>query len=315
VLQLLQALKLDTNCGENYVNPIWKIYLFCYHTDKLMGKHILKILMLGILLIIPAVIGASETFFRDLRRGSRGEDVKQLQIFLNSDKKTKIAGLGAGSQGRGTVFFGLKTRGALIKFQRQNNLLAEKGYLGVLTRRLLNEKVNKVKTGAPAAIKIFQPEADNKNLADDVLVPPASGAGGAKNDKTTLNLSVSAVTKQLENPLTNIFSFFPPPPKRSITMDIDYINPVSGGYGEIITIKGHGFSKTSNKIHTGYDIIDGVASSDGETLSFIFKAFQDVVREQKNNPQAFSKGYSWPFWIYVENETGISREARFEFKI
>jgi hypothetical protein len=59
------------------------------------------------------------TFARNLKLGSRGEDVRQLQIFLNTHG-FMLANSGAGSVGEETINFGTLTRNALIKFQEAN---------------------------------------------------------------------------------------------------------------------------------------------------------------------------------------------------
>jgi peptidoglycan hydrolase-like protein with peptidoglycan-binding domain len=55
-------------------------------------------------------------FTRTLRYGSQGDDVKALQVFLNTNSFT-VALTGNGSQGQETTFFGHATRRALIRFQ------------------------------------------------------------------------------------------------------------------------------------------------------------------------------------------------------
>lgn len=54
---------------------------------------------------------------RTLRTGSRGEEVKILQKFLNS-KGFPVASIGPGSPGNETTFFGAQTRSALMKYQQ-----------------------------------------------------------------------------------------------------------------------------------------------------------------------------------------------------
>ncbi|MCU0660124.1 MAG: peptidoglycan-binding protein [Candidatus Pacebacteria bacterium] len=64
---------------------------------------------------------------RDLKEGDTGEDVRELQIFLNtniepsggSDKTTIVAIKGAGSKGNETTYFGTATTAALRIFQEK----------------------------------------------------------------------------------------------------------------------------------------------------------------------------------------------------
>lgn len=55
-------------------------------------------------------------FKRNLKLGSTGEDVRQLQIFLNNNGFT-VSNKGLGSKGQETSYFGLLTRSAVIRFQ------------------------------------------------------------------------------------------------------------------------------------------------------------------------------------------------------
>ncbi|MFA6252225.1 MAG: peptidoglycan-binding protein [Candidatus Paceibacterota bacterium] len=58
-------------------------------------------------------------FSSNLALGSRGEEVKYLQRFLNSDPDTKVAYTGYGSSGWETTYFGYSTRAAVIRFQNK----------------------------------------------------------------------------------------------------------------------------------------------------------------------------------------------------
>jgi len=82
---------------------------------------------------------AAFQFTRELRSGFLGEDVRRLQIFLNS-KGFLISKQGPGSPGQETTRFGAFTRDALIKFQQANQILAT-GILGPVTRNLINSLI------------------------------------------------------------------------------------------------------------------------------------------------------------------------------
>lgn len=80
----------------------------------------LKLLFLSIFLALPVlVLAQTSTFTRSLRLGVSGEDVRALQVLLNSDTETRIAESGAGSPGSETDYFGPATRRAVIKFQEK----------------------------------------------------------------------------------------------------------------------------------------------------------------------------------------------------
>ncbi len=71
--------------------------------------------------VAPTVSGipASFKFKVNLKLGMVSDDIKYLQIVLNSDPDTKIANSGAGSPGQETTKFGSLTKTAVIKFQEK----------------------------------------------------------------------------------------------------------------------------------------------------------------------------------------------------
>jgi peptidoglycan hydrolase-like protein with peptidoglycan-binding domain len=77
------------------------------------------------------------TFTRNLTIGAKGEDVKQLQIFLNANGFT-IAATGAGSRGNETTTFGPATRAALARYQASKGITPAVGYFGPTTRARVN---------------------------------------------------------------------------------------------------------------------------------------------------------------------------------
>lgn len=76
---------------------------------------------------------SSVSFTRNLTVGSTGNDVKSLQIFLNS-KGFVVAASGAGSPGNESTYFGAKTKAALAKYQAANGISPASGFFGPITR-------------------------------------------------------------------------------------------------------------------------------------------------------------------------------------
>jgi len=77
------------------------------------------------------------SFMRDLKAGSTGDDVKGLQVFLNTHGYA-VASSGPGSPGNETTRFGAATRAALAKFQKANGISPAAGYFGPKTRAAVN---------------------------------------------------------------------------------------------------------------------------------------------------------------------------------
>ena len=72
---------------------------------------------------------------RTLRFGMTGEDIRQLQVYLNTHGYV-ISSFGAGAPGKETNYFGPKTKVAVIKLQLANKLVGD-GIVGPLTRAVL----------------------------------------------------------------------------------------------------------------------------------------------------------------------------------
>lgn len=73
------------------------------------------------------------SFARDLRLGSIGEDVRSLQVYLNTHGYV-LATKGPGSSGNETTRFGPATRAALVKLQKAAGITPAAGYFGAKTR-------------------------------------------------------------------------------------------------------------------------------------------------------------------------------------
>lgn len=76
-------------------------------------------------------------FTRNLKLGMTGNDVKELQKFLNNNGYI-VAPSGPGSLGNETTFFGQLTKKAVIKFQKDHDITPTAGYFGPVTRAVVN---------------------------------------------------------------------------------------------------------------------------------------------------------------------------------
>lgn len=82
---------------------------------------------------------SSATLARDLTLGSKGEDVRTLQKFLNA-KGFTIAATGAGSLGNESTTFGPATKAALIRYQKARGISPASGYFGKITRAVVGRE-------------------------------------------------------------------------------------------------------------------------------------------------------------------------------
>ncbi len=93
--------------------------------------------LLGAFLGVALIAGSADaamTWSRSLKLGSRGADVKDLQMFLNMCADTKVSMSGAGSPGMETTYFGPATKAAVIKWQAARGVSPQSGLFGPLSR-------------------------------------------------------------------------------------------------------------------------------------------------------------------------------------
>lgn len=87
----------------------------------------------------PATVSAGPSVYaRDLDVGMTGEDVKALQVYLNSHGHA-VAEAGPGSKGSETMMFGYATQAALMRFQQAHGITPAAGYFGPKTRMMLSQ--------------------------------------------------------------------------------------------------------------------------------------------------------------------------------
>lgn len=110
------------------------IYEWIINDKQIMN---IKQFFLGALVLAIVATGsasaATYTWTSTLKQGSTGEQVKNLQKFLNMYPAYQVSTSGAGSPGYETTSFASKTKAAVQKFQAANGLTAD-GVFGPMSR-------------------------------------------------------------------------------------------------------------------------------------------------------------------------------------
>lgn len=190
------------------------------------------------------LIPSTFRFERTLKTGTRGEEVRYLQVFLNRDIETRVNTPGLiGGSGNETDFFGAATRAAVVRFQnkyagevlRPANLRAGTGLVGAFTRAKLNVVLEETRAAAappqatttPSIPSLREPfqggspedmgEREEREIASVTLTPT-----------TTAPVSFEELNLKTRAALVNIIC---------TTIRSGSFNPVSGS-GIIIDPKG-----------------------------------------------------------------------------
>jgi peptidoglycan hydrolase-like protein with peptidoglycan-binding domain len=123
------------------------------------------LIIFSFVVIVPIADAAALT--RDLTVGAVGEDVRDLQKFLNTDAATVVAPSGVGSPGNESTYFGPATSAAVARFQakypdetyKKAGLSAPNGFVGALTRQVINSKMGFVtRASAPVSGFVYDPD-------------------------------------------------------------------------------------------------------------------------------------------------------------
>ncbi len=225
-----------------------------------------------------------------LRLGNTGNPVRSLQVILNNDSDTQVGARGAGSAGFETTSFGSKTRLALLKFQRKYALF-QTGYVDLATFNKINLLLSGVDTNATSTAA--------------TLIGQAANAP--------------------QSVFSNYFSNYP----SSLNgPTITTVTPTTVHDGDTVTITGTGFLDL-NKITTGFDHFDDVPSTDGRTITFVFRsrlqtdtnrqiAASGNSRRQSEVRAAFERytaNRPFPFFLMVSNGNGTSNTFRGIFQL
>ncbi len=134
----------------------------------------------------PPVSAPACEFTRNLTVGSRGEDVKCLQKYLNS-AGFKVAESGPGSPGNETTYFGPATKAAVAKWQQANGISPAAGYFGPLSRNKYKELAAAIPPVTPPA-----PSQPYLKVSAEGLAPGNLPSGSLYNKVLRLKFSAGS---------------------------------------------------------------------------------------------------------------------------
>lgn len=189
------------------------------------------------------------TFNKNLFVGERGEDVRQLQIFLNSNPRTRIANSGPGSVGNETIYFGSLTKNAIIKFQelyfndvlRPVGLFEGTGFVGHSTRVKLNELINQSNLST---------DVTNNLEVEDIVTSVAEMVNTSLEDDDVNDSLVEEIQEEVVFvDYENIALFFP--------------STYEATRGAEVIIFGAGFTREDNTVYFDEHVVEGVQSLSG----------------------------------------------------
>lgn len=369
-----------------------------FHT-KFFSIKVLRILLVVFFVVFYAQNTHAATFSRNLKIGLYGDDVRQLQILLNSNPNTLVSQFGAGSPGQETGYFGPATRRAVISFQEMYSLetlspvglTRGTGFVGPLTINKLNslqtgsaglsEPISRAVPGSfsklpiEEQIDIYKTDSTLGKIREDLIskiniglanrtnpnidfssykirensvfirdISTQQGPAGtrvqisgngflsvgndvylgkeymAKNiasDGNGLNITVPNIKAgRYDLVVTNTGGIsnsvvFVVTDEKTRPVSISSISPSSVGYGDKLTIRGSGFSTTSNELFTNFGRFKNIVSSDGVSMEFKFEpdGMGGINKLGKS-------GKVIPVELYLINENGITDQAsRFDFNI
>ena len=255
---------------------------------KVTSAHILSIIFLSMFIspqsgqaFMPVLDCTALT--SPLSIGMTNVSVRSIQLILNSDPRTVIASNGIGSSGNEGLYFGQKTKAAIIKFQElyKNDVLLPAGiavgtgYIGPLTLAKLRTFCN----GATTVIS-------STTSTSIFTVPRFQTINGS----SSVNVPIASTTASISFPPRSLYVKFP------ATIGTGVKPRYYGPPGSRIRIYGLGFTATENTLYLGDAYtVSHLTSKDGSTIDCTLPL--DVPRGKHD--------------LWVSNTNGVSKTKSF----
>lgn len=210
-------------------------------------------------------MNCSYMFNTNMKIGSRGTDVMNLQTVLNMYPQTRVAVSGAGSPGMETTYFGAGTRAAVNKFQALHlaelGITAPTGNVFAGTRGLLNMVCTGVSTnpGTPGVPTSTGPVSVMLGASQPTGMIVAGQAGARLADLTftgngtVTNMELQRVGVSADATLTNVYLY------DGNTRITDAASVVTGGYIRFNSSTGLFMVNGSRTITVRADIASGTS--------------------------------------------------------
>lgn len=207
--------------------------------------YIVVVAVVTLFSLSASSVFAGYVFNKNLRLGDTDIDVKELQMFLNTDEMTRVASEGPGSAGNETTYFGPATARAVALFQNKYaeeilapfGLMFGTGILGSGTRAKINTLLQtpaqtSVYTQTPASVTYTAPHS------------PSSPALTPATLQDVSNISQFNLFTEADND----------------KVQLAFVSLNSGPVGSTFEITGTGFLPTGNKVHFGNHVVSNVPS-------------------------------------------------------
>jgi hypothetical protein len=134
---------------------------------------------------------AAFMFNNNLSMGMSHPDVMELQKVLNMNASTMVASTGAGSMGMETMYFGSRTKAAVMAYQAANGISPVSGFVGPITRAKMNSGTTTTPT-TPTSPSNLEGTDGTINSVDTVSSYSDEEVGEGQDDVKVASFEVEA---------------------------------------------------------------------------------------------------------------------------